>query len=272
MSEFLQGCFGPEAWPVHRLGLSTTNRPGERAIRAALDCGVNYLFGYAIDTQLTSVMRSTKPAQREKLLLATGGYNWIVTHTSLKRSLENALRRYRTDYIDVFHFLGVMKPEQFPPRIQDELAALRETGKVRAISISCHDRPFAGQLAAQGKVDALMVRYSAAHPGAERDVFPHIAEHKTGIISYTATRWGRLLVRPRGWPTGEPIATAGQCFRFVLTNPHVQVALTAPSSEDQLMHNLREVEKGRLAEDEMAFMRRFGAYVHDHAGWFMGGR
>ncbi len=272
MSDFLQGHFGPGGWPVHRLGLSTTNRPGERAIRAALDRGVNYLFGYSIDTQLTSLMRSIGPAQREKLILATGGYNWIVTHSPLKRALENALRRYRTDYIDVFHFLGVMKPRQFPPRIQDELAALRESGKVRAIAISCHDRPFAGQLSAQGKVDALMVRYNAAHPGAERDVFPHVAEHKTGIVSYTATRWRRLLSRPRGWPEQDPIATAGQCYRFVLSNPHVQVALTAPSNESQLLDNLREVEQGPLPGVEMAFMRRFGAYVHDHAGWFMGGR
>lgn len=101
-----------------------------------------------------------------------GGYNWIIGHTSLRKSLENALRRYKTDYIDVFHFLGVLKPKEFPPRIQEELAALRADGKVRATAISCHHRKFAGELAARGTVDALMVRYNAAHPGAETEVFP----------------------------------------------------------------------------------------------------
>jgi predicted aldo/keto reductase-like oxidoreductase len=82
------------------------------------------------------------------------------------------------------------------------------------------------------------------------------------VISYTATSWRRLLRRPRGWPKSEPVATAGQCYRFVLSNPNVQVALTAPSNEKQLMENLREVRRGALPEDEMALMRRFGACVH----------
>ncbi len=269
-SDFLLGRLGPENWPVFRLGLAATYRPGERAVRCALDHGVNYLFGFAIDTNITGVVRGMNADQREKVILATGAYNWIYGHTSLKKSLENALRRYRTDYIDVFHFLGIMKPREFSPRIQDELSALREDGKVRATAVSCHDRKFAAELAARGAVDALMIRYNAAHPGAETDIFPYVAAHNTGVISYTATRWRRLLARPRGWPRSEPVATAGQCYRFVLSNPNVQVALTAPSNEKQLLDNLREAERGPLPEDETAFLRRFGAYVHDHAGWFMG--
>jgi aryl-alcohol dehydrogenase-like predicted oxidoreductase len=269
-SDFLHARLGRMGWPVFRLGLSATYRPGERTVRCALDRGVNYLFGFAIDTNLTGVVRGMNADRREKVILATGGYNWIFGHTSLRKSLEKALRRYRTDYIDVFHFLGIMKPAEFPPRVQDELSALVADGKVRATAVSCHHRKFAGELAASGTVDALMIRYNAAHPGAETDIFPHVTAHDTGVIGYTATRWGRLLVRPRGWPAGEPVATAGQCYRFALSHPSVHVALTAPRNERQLLENLRELERGPLPEDEMAFLRRFGAYVHDHAGWFMG--
>jgi aryl-alcohol dehydrogenase-like predicted oxidoreductase len=269
-SDFLHGKLGPQGWPVFRLGLAATYRPGERTVRCALDHGVNYLFGFAIDTNITAVVRGMNDDQREKVILTTGGYNWIVGHTPLRKSLENALRRYRTDYIDVFHFLGIMKPKEFPPRVQEELDALRADGKVRATAVSCHDRKFAGELAAHGAVDALMIRYNAAHPGAETDIFPHLAAHNTGVISYTATRWRRLLARPRGWPESEPVATAGQCYRFALSNPNVQVVLTAPSNEKQLLENLRGAEQGPLPDDEMAFLRRFGAHVHDHAGWFMG--
>lgn len=257
-------------WPVFRVGLAATYRPGERVVRRALDCGVNYLFGFAIDTQITRVVREMNADRREKVILATGGYNWIVGHTPLKKSLENALRRYKTDYIDVFHLLGVMKPREFAPRIQDELNALRADGRVRATAISCHHRKFAGELAANGVVDALMIRYNAAHPGAEVDIFPHVGVHGTGVISYTATRWGRLLVRPRGWPSHEPVATAGQCYRWVLGNPAVQVVLTAPRNEAQLVENLREVERGPLGEEETDWMRRFGTVVRERAGWFMG--
>ena len=269
-SDFLLGRLGSKGWPVFRLGLAATYRPGERTVRCALDHGVNYLFGFSIDTNMTRVVRGMNADRREKVILATGAYNWIFGHTSLKKSLEKALRRYKTDYIDVFHFLGVLKPNQFPPRTQEELSALRADGKVRATAISCHDRNFAGDLAARGALDALMIRYNAAHPGAETDVFPHVRAYNTGVISYTATRWGRLLVRPGGWPRSDPIATAGQCYRFALSHPAVNVTLTAPRNEKQLLDNLREVARGPLPEDEMAFLRRFGAYVHDHAGWFMG--
>ena len=272
--DFLATRLGALTPPVFRLGLAATLRPGERAIRSALDQGVNYLFCFPFDTQMIRVIRSLGSSQREQLVIATGGaggHKRPLWNTPVKKSLENALSRLRTDYIDVFQGLGIMKPEHFPPRVQDELAALRADGRVRAIAVACHDRKFAGQLAERGIVDLLMVRYNAAHPGAETDVFPHLAAHGTGVVSYTATRWRRLLVRPHGWPKDEPVATAGQCYRFVLSNPCVNVALTAPSNEKQLLDNLREVRRGPLPEDEMSFMRRFGAHVHQHAGWFMGG-
>lgn len=262
------GARGPS---VSRLGLSASYRPGENTVRRAIDEGINYLFCYAVDTQMNRVVRAMNADQREKIVLATGGYNWIAWHPPLRKSLENALRRLKTDYIDVFHYLGIMKPRQFGPRVREELADLRRSGRVKAIAVSCHDRKFAGELAASGELDAVMIRYNAAHPGAETDIFPHVETHGVGVISYTATRWTALLRRPKAWPASEPIASAGQCYRFVLSNPHVHVALTAPRNERELVENLREVERGPLPADEMAFMRRFGAYVHDRAGWFMGG-
>src|SRR5512142_3086552 len=101
--------------PVFPLGLSASYRPGERTVRRALDEGVNYLFSFAIDTQMNRVIRGLTADQREKILVATGGYNWIVWHPPLKKSLENALRRLHTDYIDVFHYLGIIKPREFGP-------------------------------------------------------------------------------------------------------------------------------------------------------------
>lgn len=166
-------------------------------------------------------------------------------------------------------FLGVMKPEQFPENVLEEMVRFRDEGKVRAIGISTHHRRLAGELAARGALDVLMIRYNAAHRGAETDIFPHLAAHDPGVVSYTATRWRQLLRRPSGWPERSPIPTAGQAYRFVLSNPHVDLALTAPTSVEQLDENLAEVAKGPLANDEMAFMRDFGDAVHRIRKWFM---
>ena len=78
-----------------------------------------------------------------------------------------------------------------------------------------------------------------------------------------------MLRAPRGWPPRGRVPTAGECYRFVLTNPHVDVCLTAPSNATQLRDNLGAVRAGPLNDDDLAFMRQFGDAVHHTAGWFM---
>ncbi len=172
---------------------------------------------------MTGALREVLPRNREKYVVATGAYNYIVWAADLRRTLEKRLRQLRTDYIDVFEFMGVMKPRQFTPRVREQLAELREDPRVGSVAISCHDRKFAASLAADRTLDAIMIRYNAAHRGAEQDIFPHLPEPRPGVIAYTATRWRKLLHRPKGRPKDGAVPTAGQCYRFVLSNPSVDV-------------------------------------------------
>ena len=174
-----------------------------------------------------------------------------------------------TDYIDVFLFLGVTKEKYFPEHVREELCRFREEGKVRSIGISTHNRKFAGKLAAEGALDVIMIRYSAAHRGAEQDIFPYLKQYNPGVVGYTATRWRYLLRRPRGWPKDGRIPTAGMCYRFVLSNPNIHVCLTAPTNAKQLDENLAALRQGPLGEEEMEFMRKFGDAVHHMGKWFM---
>jgi aryl-alcohol dehydrogenase-like predicted oxidoreductase len=59
------------------------------------------------------------------------------------------------------------------------------------------------------------------------------------------------------------------CYRFVLSNPQVNVCLTAPRNMKQLEENIAAVRQGPLPEDEMAFMREFGDAVYRQYKWFM---
>lgn len=266
---FTHATLGKTGIPVHRLGLSASVRPSTRCVHRALDAGVNFFFGYGIDTQLFRVLRELSGSERERYVVATGAYNLGFTHTSLRKTLESRLRQLRTDYIDVFMLLGVLKPAHFPVPLREALARLREEGKVRAVGISCHDRAFVGRLAAEGALDVVMMRYNAAHRGAEEEIFPHLERHDPGVVSYTATRWGRLMKRPRHWKADARVPTAGLCYRFVLSNPHVHVCLTAPATLAQFEENLAALEAGPLDEDERRFMRAFGDEVESAKRWFM---
>jgi aryl-alcohol dehydrogenase-like predicted oxidoreductase len=165
-----------------------------------------------------------------------------------------------TEYVDVFQLYWLGKMSAFTAAVQEELVALREEGKVRALGASIHDRPRAGRLAESSILDLLMVRYNAAHPGAETDVFPYLAPRLPAVVAYTATSWRKLLRAPRRW--NGPPAAAGDCYRFCLTNPHVDVVLTGPRNVAELRENLAAVDKGPLSDAEMTFMRELGRAVH----------
>ncbi|MCS7315631.1 MAG: aldo/keto reductase [Bryobacterales bacterium] len=254
---------------MFRLALSATYRPGTGAVRQALDAGVNCLFCFGWDFQMIRAVREMSPARREQCVIVTGAYNYLWTHQDLRKTLERRLRQLRTEYIDIFLFLGVMRPDQFPAALREQLRRLKEDGRVRAVGMSCHDRRFAGQLAAARELDVLMVRYNAAHPGAETEVFPHTGPEGPIILAYTATCWKRLLRRPKSWPREWSVPDAGMCYRFVLSNPAVHVCLTAPSNPEELQENLRAVAQGPLSEEESLFVRAFGEAVRRKARWFI---
>ncbi len=56
--------------------------------------------------------------------------------------------------------------------------------------------------------------------------------------------------------------TAGDCYRFQLSSPHVDLALTGPKSRAEVEENLDALAKGPLTADEEAWMREFGRAVH----------
>ena len=269
--DFTQAVLGNTGIKVHRLGLSTTYRPGKKTVYRALDAGLNYFFAFGIDTNVIRVMRDVMQHERDKYVIATGAYNFIIGHPNLRKSLEKRLRQFRTDYIDIFMYLGVTKGKQLTDDILEEFERFKEEGKIRTTGMSTHDRKFAGKMCAEGKLDTVMIRYNAAHRGAEQDIFPYVSAHNPGVISFTATRWRYLLRRPRGYPKDDRIPTAGECYRFVLSNPHVHVCMTAPRNVKQLEENLRVLENGPLSDEDMEFMRKFGDIVHQKQKYFMGG-
>ncbi len=244
---------------VFRLGLSASHGLDEGGSREALAAGMNYVFWSRFARPLTAALREEIRRDRERLVISAGptlGY----TRRSIRRAAEKALRLLGTDYLDVFQLYWLGRMSAWTSGTVAELERLREEGKVRALGVSIHDRRRAGRLAEDSPLDLLMIRYNAAHPGAERDVFPHLAARRPAVVAYTATSWRKLLRAPPGW-TG-PAAAAGDCYRFCLTSPHVDVVLSAPGTSENLRANLAAIRKGPLSAEEMAFMRDLGRAVH----------
>jgi aryl-alcohol dehydrogenase-like predicted oxidoreductase len=80
-------------------------------------------------------------------------------------------------------------------------------------------------------------------------------------VAFTATRWGQLL-KAKKMPEGEKPLTAAECYRFVLSNPAVDVCMSGAKTVDEMRENLAVLDAGPLSPDEMARIRRIGAHVH----------
>jgi aryl-alcohol dehydrogenase-like predicted oxidoreductase len=251
---------------VCRLGLATNFGLEGVDLEWALAQGVNYVFWTPHARRVTKSLKAAVKRNRESFILASGptiGYSG----GGIRRACERLLKKLGTEYLDIFQLFWLGRTSAWTPSTIDALVSLRESGMVRALGVSIHDRKRAGNLAEDSPLDMLMVRYNAAHPGAEQDIFPHLAKRKPAIVAYTATRWRGLLKRPKGWD--GPVMTASDCYRFCLSDPHVDLVLTGPKNRRQLeenLHNLRE--KGPLSEEENRWIRDFGQIVHKGSSRF----
>ena len=107
-----------------------------------------------------------------------------------------------------------------------------------------------------------MLRYNAAHRGAEQDVFPFVPDRpRPAIVAYTATRWGHLL-DPQKMPPGETPLSARDCYRFALSNPNVDLVLCGPANAEQMDEAISALVAGPLEQEERQRIERIGTYVY----------
>jgi len=174
--------------------------------------------------------------------------------------VNKALRTLGLDHVEIL-LLGWhnQRPGQ---KLIDKAMAMKEKGLFRFLALSGHNRKVFPELAREGLFDIFHIRYNAAHRGAEQETFPFLpAGDRPGLVTYTATRWGRLL-NPNKMPPGEVPPSAPDCYRFSLSHPAVDVCLCGPKDEAQMKEALKTLTLGPLNKEEMERMRKIGDYLH----------
>lgn len=244
-----------------RLGLGSSYGLAGADLEHALDRGVTWFYWGSLRREgFARGLRPLLKSRRDELQLVVQSYSRSAL--LMRLSVEHALRRLRTERADVL-LLGLWN-RPVPERILEAAGRLRERGLVGALQVSCHDRPTFERHAADERIDLVMVRYNAAHPGAEKDVFPHLPAPAPGVVAYTATCWGWLL-DPRRLPEGEPRPRASDCYRFALSHPAVDLCLIGPRHREDLDEALRALERGPMDGEELAWMKRVGSGLKRHS-------
>ena len=259
---------------VCRVGLATRGNThlSPQSVLKAIAEGVNYLNWCSHADGMSRAIRDMDRGQRRRVFVATQFY--ARTARDARRELESQLAELGTDYIDVVTYFYVEHEAEWqqivgPGGAAEVLEEARRRGVVRAIGLTSHQRPLAAQAARSGRLDMLMIRYNAAHRGAEQEVFPVTQSLNMPVVTYTGLRWGELMKPTPDDPDGFEVPSAPDWYRFVLCHPAVTVGLMAPDGDAELEEDLSLLKDWHgLAPDRYRELAEHGDRVHRHAGRF----
>ncbi|MFB3923634.1 MAG: aldo/keto reductase [Terriglobia bacterium] len=256
--------------PVMRLGLAARGNTHltPEDVAFAVERGVNYLNSCGYDDGIARALRGGL-IDRGKVVVATqlGGR----TARSMRKSLDRFLELIGGNSCDVVTLYYVEEESEWkeiiePAGAMETLEEARNSGQIRMIGLTSHQRKFAARWAESGKLDLLMIRYNAAHRGAEEDVFPAAERLGIPVVTYTAQRWGALKKRTPGDPEGFKPPHAREWYRWALAHPRAGVVLMAPANRQELEENLQLLDDWRAPSPEnFAALAAHGRRVRHHA-------
>jgi predicted aldo/keto reductase-like oxidoreductase len=271
---------GPGIPPVCRLGLATRGNTHLRPedVDYAIERGINYLNWCGHPDGMSKAVGNL--GNRRKDVVAACQFK-ARTAGEARREFEWILSEIGSDYLDIATLYYVESEAEWqeiigPGGAWEALAEFKHSGTLKMIGLTSHQRKLAaawiGSRADGGDtyhLDTLMIRYNAAHRGAEREVFPAARERGVPVVTFTGLRWRELLKPTPNDPPGFSPPSATECYRFCLSNPNVAVALTAPGNREHLEANLSLLDDWRTPPgEELEAIRQHGDRVHRHASEF----
>jgi aryl-alcohol dehydrogenase-like predicted oxidoreductase len=226
------------------------------AIHRSLEFGVNWIdtaavYGLGHSEEVVARALKTWPGQRPYIFTkcglrgdAQGNVRKVLSADSIRRELEDSLRRLSVDVIDLYQIHWPPDPDS--AELEEgwsTLASLQRQGKVRWIGVSNFDVQQLRRAQAIAPVTSLQPRYSLVHREIEDQVLRYCLQEGIGVIVYSPMASGLLT----GAMTRERAANL----------PKDDWRKTHPDfTEPQLSRNLALVE--RLREIGRAHNRSAG--------------
>jgi L-galactose dehydrogenase len=239
---------------------------GVRAVRAALDLGVNFFDVapyYGLTRAETALGDALQGVPRDRYILATkvGRYGADVFDFSAERvvqSVEESLRRLRADVIDLIqcHDMEFGALDQIVAETLPALRRLREQGKVRFLGITGLPLSIFSYVLDRAEADTVLsyCHYTLNDTSLET-LLPYLQEKQVGVINASPFAMGLLTEQgPPVWhPAPESIRAAcaraaAYChqkganisrlaLQFATANPRIATTLTGMASAEQVRKN-----------------------------------
>ena len=174
---------------------------GIASIQAALDAGINMIdtapvYGFGRSEEI--VGRSLK-GRRDKVLIATKcGLVWSgknirtdLSPSSIKREIDDSLKRLQTDYIDLYqcHWPDPATPIE---KSMEALRRLLEQKRIRYVGVSNFEPDLIRKAAAIVPVVTTQNHYSMLERSVEKGLLPFCRATDCGLLAYGPLAGGIL--------------------------------------------------------------------------------
>lgn len=237
------------------------NPEGEReqqsvveALERALDLGLNYVDtapGYGSGTS-EEVLGRVIARRRAECIVATK--TGARDPEGIVRSVEDSLRRLRTDTIDVLQFHGGWYEPEDVDRILNQggletYQRLREQGKVRFLGFTV-EGPSGGvsRLIETGAFDVMQVRYNFLYQHTcdwvnNKGIIREAREQGIGIVTMRSLTSGTFQkIMRRSFSQLEGADLDGFLLNYNLSNPLLDVVLVGMRRAEEVERNIALVD------------------------------
>ena len=285
-------------------GGQTSKEDSIEIVHKALDGGINFFDTANIYTKgsCETILGEALEGHRREVVLATkvGGPSWPgpngrgLGRVHVLASVEESLKRLRTDYIDIFyyHFPDHVTPVE---EMIETMDLLVKQGKIRYWGVSnfsaweiCRMIEKARAMGCKAPVITQSV-YNLLTRGADEELIPFVKEYKIGLVAYNPLAGGLLTGKhSRGAAAENSRFTLEKGYynryfkennfdaidvlsgiakeagisllelseRWVLSESAVSAPIIGVSKLSQLLQNIEIVEKGPL---DSALAKKCGA-------------
>ncbi|KAA6456630.1 hypothetical protein DYQ86_24500 [Acidobacteria bacterium AB60] len=264
---------------------TTDQDEGARAVQLAIDEGINFfdVSPYYGLTLAEERLGKALEGRREQVILATkcGRYGidrFDFSAARVRQSVEESLRRLRTDHVDLLqaHDVEFGDAEQVIHETIPAMRRLQEEGKTRFVGITGYPLKVLMRIASAIPVDSILsyCRYDLLIEDLDSVLMPFAERHGIGVFNASPLHMGVLTERgaPDWHPAPPTIHEAARkavsfcrehgsdlselALRFCLEYPRVASTLVGMSKTSHVRRNLRN-----LGETDRELLREVKAIL-----------
>lgn len=279
----------------HNLFKNLKDENGYAVIKTALDRKVSLLdtaYAYGLGRSEEIIGDVLQNYDRAQVAIATKAaqdkQNNLKNNNSpafLKSAVDEALKRLKTDYIDIFY---IHFPDEKTPKDEavGALADLKREGKIRAIGVSNFSLEQIKEANKNGEVDVVEDNFSLVHRNAEKELFPYLEKNNIAFVPYFPLAAGLLtgkyslndqnkfknfsgtqyktiidnLERVRKIATRYNATVAQIILAWYIDSPSIDIVIPGARTQEQVLSNIKAADINLSHDDFTEIDRMFSTF------------